>query len=843
MSICGNLVKNMMQQSNTEIGMKIIEESSFIVISRKLEDNLPVVYVNSSIKQLGYCPEDFTYRRMDFGEIIHPDDFKIISKAFRFLNPVITAFEQEYRIITKFGEIRYVEEKSQIRREENGDSYIDGIISDITERKCRKVTDQVPNVDISGKDTSLENVLSLLVTNAEMISSDLKCAIILLDKSKKRIFHVVAPSLPALFRESLEGIEVEYGTGYCTKCICLGRRVIIEDVGKHPFWTKYRDFSKKIGMNACWAEPMMASNGEIIGVFAMYFKNPRSPKPTCINYLKANADIAAIEVENRIVNETFRESEHKFKIIFNSINDLIFLSKLNGTLLDVNQVVVDTLGYSKKYILSLSPESIVPPQYVGHAADFITCIEENGKATYESAAIRKDGSVIPLEVNARLITYNGKKVVLSVARDITERKKAENSKLLNASRLDALVKLNEMMGASLSEITDFTREEAVRLTGSKLGYLAFTNTDETVLLMHSWSKSAMKECVIEDKIFTYPVATTGLWGEAVRRRKPIITNDYSVESPAKKGYPSGHVQLTRHLNIPLFDGDHIVAVVGVGNKEEDYEESDVLQITLLMQAMWKLVKRRQSVDAFSKYSSELLKSNKELRSINSMKADFIKDNFLMDDDSIFSEFDSFSNEALSLINNSQKVAMSSLLRNSERIKRLADTVFYDNLKALGKIKYSFEILNVYTLISDVLLNLILVIDEKQLDLKKEIPQNLPFVKGDEEKLNDVFLNLIDNAINITPEGKSVGIKVYEDENFIHMEISDMGPGIQKDLIPHLFHSFYQLGESSGHMHWAIESGLQMCKDTIDAHEGKIWVESEIGKGTTVHIKLPLWDES
>ncbi|WP_406662360.1 GAF domain-containing protein [Methanolobus sp. ZRKC3] len=834
----------MLQQSDTEIGIKIIKESPFIVISRKLEDDLPVVYVNANIKQFGYSPEDFTSRRMNFGEIIHHDDLNIISKAFRFLNPEITEFDQEYRIITKFGETRYVEEKSKIRRWDNGDSYIDGIIIDITERKQREILGNQWKADISVLDaeSSLENVLTLLVTNAEMIGSDLKCAVILLDKSKMKIFHVVAPSLPDEFRETLEGMDVEYGTGYCLKSICLGERVIVDDIGKHPYWTKYRDFAKSVGINACWAEPIVASNGEILGVFSMYFENAKSPKKACIQYLKANADIAAIEIANRISNETFRESEHKFKNIFNSINDFIFVSKPNGSLIDVNQVVVDTLGYSKEYILGSSPASIVPSKYVQRASELIKLIEKDGKAIYEAAAIRKDDSVIPLEVNARLIEYNGKKIILSVARDITERKKAEKAKELNTSRLEALVKLNEMAGASLNEITDFAREEAVRLTGSKLGYLAFTNADETVIIMHSWSKFAMKECEIKDKLFTYPIATTGLWGEAVRRRKPVITNDYSMESPMKKGYPSGHVQLSRHLNIPLFDGDHIVAVAGVGNKEEDYDESDVLQLTLLMQAMWKLIKRRQTVAAFSKYSSELSKSNKELRSINSMKADFIEDNFRMDNESTFSECDAFSDEALSLINNSQKEAISSLLRNSERIKRLSDTVFYQNLKALGEIKYSFEALNVYSLISDVLLNLILLIDEKQLDLKKEIPRDLPLVKGDKEKLNEVFLNLIDNAINFTPEGKSIGLKVYGDNNFIHVEISDMGPGIQNDLIPHLFHSFYQLDESSGHMYWAIESGLQMCKDTVDAHEGKIWVESELGKGTTVHINLPLWKE-
>jgi PAS domain S-box-containing protein len=88
--------------------------------------------------------------------------------------------------------------------------------------------------------------------------------------------------------------------------------------------------------------------------------------------------------------------------------------------------------------------------------------------------------------------------------------------------------------------------------------------------------------------------TTGLWGEAVRQRRPIITNDYAAPNPYKKGYPEGHVDIRRHLNIPVFDGDRIVAVAGVGNKDDDYDESDVRQLTLLMNGMWWQIKRQRA---------------------------------------------------------------------------------------------------------------------------------------------------------------------------------------------------------------------------------------------------------
>jgi two-component system, OmpR family, phosphate regulon sensor histidine kinase PhoR len=79
-----------------------------------------------------------------------------------------------------------------------------------------------------------------------------------------------------------------------------------------------------------------------------------------------------------------------------------------------------------------------------------------------------------------------------------EQRLAEQA-LLNEARLEALLKLSQMTEAPLQEITDFSLEQAVLLTKSQIGYLAFMNEDETVLTMHSWSKSAMRECAIADK--------------------------------------------------------------------------------------------------------------------------------------------------------------------------------------------------------------------------------------------------------------------------------------------------------------------------------------------------------
>ncbi|OHB83965.1 MAG: hypothetical protein A2V98_14165 [Planctomycetes bacterium RBG_16_64_12] len=186
-----------------------------------------------------------------------------------------------------------------------------------------------------------------------------------------------------------------------------------------------------------------------------------------------------------------------------------------------------------------------------------------------------------------------------------QRRRAEETLRLEQSRLEALLELNQMTERAVQEIMDFALEGAVRLTESEIGYLAFMNEDETVLTMHSWSKAAMEKCAILDKPIVYPIETTGLWGEAVRQRKPVITNDYSASNLLKKGYPEGHVEVRRHMNVPVFEGKRIAAVAGVGNKREPYNESDVRQLTLLMQGMWRLLQRKQAEDELRRAHDEL----------------------------------------------------------------------------------------------------------------------------------------------------------------------------------------------------------------------------------------------
>lgn len=193
--------------------------------------------------------------------------------------------------------------------------------------------------------------------------------------------------------------------------------------------------------------------------------------------------------------------------------------------------------------------------------------------------------------------------VIAVYDDLTEIKQYEEELEKNQKRLKSLVKILQYKGDSVKEFLDYALEEAIRLTESKIGYIAHYYEDKELFVLNTWSHEVMNDCSIKPLPTVFKLEETGIWTEPVRQRKPLILNDFQAPNPLKRGYPEGHSTIYKYMTIPVFSGDKIVSVVAVGNKETDYTETDVLQLELLMDGVWKVVDRRRAEEALK--SSEI----------------------------------------------------------------------------------------------------------------------------------------------------------------------------------------------------------------------------------------------
>jgi len=330
------------------------------------------------------------------------------------------------------------------------------------------------------------------------------------------------------------------------------------------------------------------------------------------------SDHAAIAIENAKLYSRVHQSleelrqevhagEERYRRTLEAAPDPIMMIRMaDGHLIQINEAFCAIFGYiaeaaSEKTAFELS--LFVRPEDMAHIIEVVK--EKKEIKGFETYMKKKDGRMLRCLVSARLLTFASEDWMVMVTTDITMLKKAEDALRLDESRLEALLELNQKTESPIQDIRDFALGKAVHLTKSEVGYIAFTSKNETLLTVHAWSSRTNAQCHLLEPALVWPVERTGLWGESLRQRRPVITNNYNAPNPMKKGYPRGHVPILRHLGIPVFEGDKIVLIAGVGNKPEDYDESDVRQITLMMQGMWRLIQRRRADESLRRLNEEL----------------------------------------------------------------------------------------------------------------------------------------------------------------------------------------------------------------------------------------------
>lgn len=182
-------------------------------------------------------------------------------------------------------------------------------------------------------------------------------------------------------------------------------------------------------------------------------------------------------------------------------------------------------------------------------------------------------------------------------RNLAHYRRLERDARLNRERLQCLVNVLQYQAVDIQDLLDYALAEALRLTASGYGYIYYYNEDKQRFILNSWSRGVMPACTVMNPQSEYELEKTGIWGEAVRQRKPIVVNDFQEPNPLKRGYPEGHVHLSSFLTLPVVDQGRIVAVVGVANKETGYDDADVTQLSLLMDSVWKSAERKRMEDA------------------------------------------------------------------------------------------------------------------------------------------------------------------------------------------------------------------------------------------------------
>jgi PAS domain S-box-containing protein len=426
--------------------------------------------------------------------------------------------------------------------------------------------------------------------------------------------------------------------------------------------------------------------------------------------------------------------------------------------------------------------------------------------------------------------------LVGTIQDITERRK---NNLILHGRL-ALSTL-----AQEGRIVDLLRtalDMAEDMTGSTIGFFHFVNHDQETLTLQAWSSNTLANmCTAEGFDTHYPISKAGVWADCVRRREPVIHNNYSA-LPNRKGMPNGHAEVLRELTVPVIRQGSVVAIAGIGNKTTDYTGGDAAILQELAGFVMDLVSNIEAEKSLRQSEMQLRKTTENLQSA--------VDNLTL----LNTELERFAFIA--------SHDLQEPLRNITTYTQLIDRKFRDKVGPEGKEYFDLVVggaKRMYALINDLLTysrtginthpphlissaqackaaieNLFSAVKESGVEI---IIGDLPSVIAEEVQVMQLFQQLISNAIKFRhPQRKPrVSVSAVRTDGFWEFQVGDNGIGFDPQE-QDVFELFRRVHSTRGYGGTGV--GLAICRRIVLRNGGRIWVESEIGKGSVFHFTLP-----
>ncbi len=427
-----------------------------------------------------------------------------------------------------------------------------------------------------------------------------------------------------------------------------------------------------------------------------------------------------------------------------------------------------------------------------------------------------------------------------------EEKVAERTKEAN-QRLNELATVNDVSKAltekiELNELIQLVGNKMKDLFNSDITYLALLDPATNIINFPYQVGDEMEPMKFGEGLTSKIIQT----GEALLINKDTdITAEYE-----KSGIEQTGKQAISYLGVPIPVEDKIIGVLSVQSTEQESrfnEEDKRLLNTIAINVGVALhnaelfeeakVAKAKAEDANEAKSAFLSTVSHELRTPLTSVLGFAKIIRKRLEDKIF--------PAVTVDDQKIKRTMKQVSENldvvvseGERLTSLINDVLDLAKIESGRMEWNFKPIFLQDVISRAVSATSSLFEQKKLQLVKKIPENLPLVSGDEDKLIQVVINLLSNAVKFTDKGK-ISIEAYEDKGQVIFEIQDTGIGIADDDRHKIFERFRQAGDTLTDKPQGTGLGLPICREIIEHHGGIIWLNSEYNVGSTFFFSIPI----
>lgn len=541
----------------------------------------------------------------------------------------------------------------------------------------------------------------------------------------------------------------------------------------------------------------------------------------------------------KLVESALIESEEKYRTLFTLLSHGVFYQAAGGLIVDANDAALNMFGLSRNQFLG--KDSFDPRWKVVNENNVVLLPDQHpsmvallgGKPVFNQVVgvyVPEMGRYNWLIVDAIPQFKPGEDKpyqVFASMQDITELKQ---NQLIDECRLRLLLFAESH---SLAELLEETLNEAEKLTESKIGFFHFLEDDQVTILLQNWSTQTKDTyCHAEGFGQKYNLDRAGVWADCVRDRKPVIHNDYHSVAH-RKGLPEGHAAIIRELVVPVNRSNKITAILGVGNKITNYVDGDVEVVAKLADLAWDIAEGKLADMALRKSEIQLKELNAQKDKFFSIIAHDLRSPF----NSIIGFSDLLHEQILEKdytgIEEYARIIHQSAQRAMDLLVNLLDWA----RSQVGKVEYNPAYFEMADTVREMILLLTDAALQKNIDLKMEGQGKFP-VYGDKQMINTVLRNLITNAIKFTHTHGSVTVTIEKEQLEIVVAVRDNGVGIESERVDSLF----QVGKSESTLGTNREKGtglgLVLCKEFIEKHGGRLWVESIVDQGSVFSFALP-----
>src|SRR5438552_19122960 len=363
-----------------------------------------VAWSEEHFRIFGFEPEKTEPSFQLFLETVHPEDRSFIERSLDEAVRERSDFDIEFRLALPDGSIKHVQGVGRPVLGSAGEveSYT-GTTVDITQRKRGEAlfAGEKRLLEMIATGVALNEILNVLCLIIEDYRPDTLASILLLRSDGRHLDSVAGPSLPKGWREEMEKLPIGPCAGSCGTAAYRGSPVIVSNIETDPLWDvpEHRAAALNHGLRASWSNPILSSEGKVLGTFCIYERETRSPNLHDLEVIEKATYLARVAIERDRAETDLRTSEEKYRDLINASPDAICAMDADGRCLLVNPAGVELAGGPESELIGSSIAETYLPEERHLIKERFDKLKAEGAFRFERKFLRKNGEIIPVEVS------------------------------------------------------------------------------------------------------------------------------------------------------------------------------------------------------------------------------------------------------------------------------------------------------------------------------------------------------------------------------------------------------------------------------------------------------------